>query len=129
MAGLLLLVNPRLIEYLMSPGTFPGKWSFTDAQGAPLAYTRTVFFWSDLAITLFCLALLIDGFIILLARNRLLVLAAFVFTLLTVAGNLAYLVLTLNSYGVAITSAIAVGYGIYIAIFQWRLIGLLSVRK
>jgi hypothetical protein len=127
MGVLLLLLTPRLLQYLASPSTFPNKWKFTDPAGNPLAYTQTVFFWSDLAMTAFCVVLICDALILLKARNRTLVAIALGFTVLTTLGNLAYLVGTFNS-GIAFMSALAVLYGGYIATYEWRLLTILNER-
>ena len=47
---------------------------------------------------------------------------------LTTVYNLAYLLYTFNQ-GVAILSAFAVAFGVYIAIFEWRLLQQLRAAK
>jgi hypothetical protein len=124
MGALLLVLNPRLIQYITSPSTFGAKWTFSDPQGQPLAYTKTVFFWGDLAITAFCVVLILDAIVLLKARSRALIAVALAITVIVVAGNLAYFLATFNTYGLSMASALAVAYGGYVAIFQWRLIKL-----
>src|SRR5438067_848485 len=64
-----LLLSPRLLQYLFSPSTFPQKWTFFDPQGNPLTYTRSVFFWGDLALTAFALVLIVEGLVLIFARR------------------------------------------------------------
>ena len=123
---ILLFLSPRIWQYLASPGTFGQKWTFNDASGNPLAYPKTVFFWGDLAITTFALVLIIEGLVLAFARKPALVLIALVFTVLTVALNLVYVVaMVVQGYGLQILSALAVAFGVYIAMFEWRLLGAL----
>jgi hypothetical protein len=130
MAALLLLLNPHLTQYLLSPSTFDTKVARSfDAAGNPIPYTKTVFFWSDLAITSFAVVMALDALVLLMGRSRTLVAIAFGVTLLAILGNLLYLLMTFNTYGLPIMSAIAVAYGGYIAIFQWRLLNVLSARR
>jgi hypothetical protein len=49
------------------------------------------------------------------------VLFALVLTVATTIANLLYLVMTYGQYGLAVYSALAVAFGVYIALYQWRL--------
>lgn len=120
MGVLLLLFFGRLIQYLLSPGTFDQKWTFSDPTGAPLAYTKTVFFWSDVALTAFAFVLIIDGVVLLFPRRRMLLILAFGLTVLTTLANVAYILATVQTYGPPLISSLAVIFGIYIALQQWR---------
>jgi hypothetical protein len=84
-------------------------------------YTAQLDFWSDLGITLFALVLLLEGLALAFTRKRRLVMLAFALTVVTTAYNLGYLIYTFSS-GVAILSALAVAFGGYIAVFEWRLL-------
>ena len=108
----------RFLEYLTSSNF---SWNFTDPTGAPLPYRQTVFFWGDVAIFAFALLLIIDG-LILFTRKPALVTVALAFTIITVLMNFFYVVRMMNGYGFQLWSAIAVAFGVYIAIFQWRLL-------
>jgi hypothetical protein len=124
---ILLLISPRIWQYLFSPGTFDQKWTFSDASGSPLAYPKSVFFWGDLAITAFALVLIIEGLVLAFARKPAFILIAFLFTVLTVGLNLVYLVTMMSQgYGLQLLSALAVAFGVYIALFEWRLLATLK---
>jgi hypothetical protein len=143
MGLLFLLMVPTTLTYISSKvfGTtftpfadptrpFPAKCDFIQyTDGTRLYYRDMSQFWSDLVITLFAIVLIIDGIIIASrVRNLRVAIAAFVLTILVVAANLFYLVRTFSG-GIALMSAVAVAYGIYIAIFQWRLIQILKHRR
>ena len=69
---ILLFMSPRFLQYVISRSTFPQKWKFNDAQGNPLTYTQTVFFWGDLALMLFAVVLIVEGIVLALGRRRIL---------------------------------------------------------
>src|SRR5262245_569914 len=58
--GIILALSPRLIQFLLSPSTFAQKWTFNDGGGNPLPYPRTVYFWGDVVLTAFAVALMIE---------------------------------------------------------------------
>jgi hypothetical protein len=115
----------RFLEYLTSANF---SWNFTDPTGAPLPYRQTVFFWGDVAIFAFSLLLIVDG-LILFTRKPALVTIALAFTIITVLMNFIYVVRMMNGYGFQLWSAIAVAFGVYIAIFQWRLLQSLRMSR
>lgn len=120
--ALLLLMQPRLLQFLSHKlfGTFFAPY-LDNQTGAEVPYTAQPDFWSDLGITLFAFVLIIEGLALAFARRRGVVMLAFGLTVLTTVYNLGYLVLTFSS-GIAILSAFAVAFGVYIAIFEWRLL-------
>ena len=115
----------RFLEYLTSSNF---SWNFTDPTGAPLPYRQTVFVWGDVAIFAVSLLLIIDG-LILFTRKPALVTIAFAFTVVTVLMNFFYVVRMMNGYGFQLWSAIAVAFGVYIALFQWRLLQSLRMSR
>jgi hypothetical protein len=120
--ALLLLMQPRLLQFLSHKlfGTFFSPY-IDPETGSEVPYTAQLDFWSDLGITLFAFVLILEGLAIAFARRRGVVALAVGLTVLTTAYNLAYLAYTFSS-GVAILSAFAVAFGVYIAIFEWRLL-------
>jgi len=120
--ALLLLMQPRLLKFLAHKGFGTFFAPYIDPEtGNEVPYTAQLDFWSDLGITLFAFVLILEGLAIAFARRRGVVAAAFALTALTTVYNLAYLLYTFNQ-GVAILSAFAVAFGVYIAIFEWRLL-------
>lgn len=119
--AILLLLQPRLLRFVSHKlfGTFFAPYQLSDGTEVP--YTGQTDFWSDLAITSFALVLVAEGFVVIFARRPTVVLGAFLLTVATTVGNLLYLVLTYSSHGLATYSALAVAFGVYVALYQWRL--------
>jgi hypothetical protein len=126
--AILLFMNTRFLSYVFSRSTF--SWTFNDAAGNPLDYTRTVFFWGDLALVTFALVLIAEGLILGLVPRKALVLLAFVFTVATTILNFCYVAyMSTNGYGFQLMSALAVAFGVYIAAFEWKVWKWLSARS
>ena len=128
--AILLLVFFRPIEYLITPADkFAQKYIFSAADGSPLSYTQTVFFWGDVAVLSFALVLILEG-LLLFTRKPALIAAALGFTVLAVALNLFYVAGMMRAgYGLQLASALAVAFGVYIAIFQWKLLQTLRMTS
>ncbi|MEA2711695.1 MAG: hypothetical protein QOF78_4296 [Phycisphaerales bacterium] len=128
--GLILLFATtafRLVQYLSSPGTF--TWTFNDENGAPIKYTQTVFIWGDAAMLLFSIVLILEG-LLLFTRKPGLIALAFGITVLTIAVNLFFLAgMMTRGYGFQLASALAIAFGVYIAIFQWKLLQSLRMSR
>jgi len=122
--GLIVFVLcPRLLQYLFSPATFPQKWQFWDAQNRPLAYMQTVFFWGDVAVYSFALALLLEGVVIAMARQTSLIAITLALTICTTLFNLWFVFYALTTgMGPQIISLLAVAFGGYIAMTEWRML-------
>jgi len=120
---IILVISPRLFQYLISPSTFSTKWTFNDPNGNPLTYPQTVFFWGDIVLYLFAATLIIEGLILVFARKTLTIGIGFGLTTLATAANAIYLVAMMSKgYGFQLYSAIAVAFGVYIAMYQWNLL-------
>jgi hypothetical protein len=116
--GILLLMAPRLLQYVFARSTF--GWTFTDEQGNPLPYIKSLFFWGDLALTSFAFVLIAEGIVLLLGRWLVLLMTLFALTSAVTALNAIYVVVMLQrGYGVQLFSVLAAGFGVYIAILQW----------
>lgn len=122
---LLVLFMPRWWQWI-AHRSFGANftWTFTNPDGSPLAYEHSVFFWGDLAITLFAVALLVEGVALLLtAGSR----ASIWFTLAVVSMativNLGYLVyMFARGYGIQLPSALASAFGVFMCVQQWQLL-------
>ncbi len=128
---ILMLLSPRLFQFILAPGTFDQKWTFNDPSGAPLAYPKTVFFWGDVALIAFALVLIVEGLVIAFGKSAALLAVAFVLTALVTALNFFYVVAMMwSGYGAQIFSLLAVAFGGYIAFYQWRLLkAMLAARR
>ncbi|MDB5299127.1 MAG: hypothetical protein JWO87_790 [Phycisphaerales bacterium] len=103
--------------------------NMTDASGAVVEvrpYVKTTpenspNFWNDLSITAFAWALIIEGIALVLSRRPTVVLLALLITVGATLLNLGYFVGTFNKYGLAPISGLAVIFGVYMSIFEFRL--------
>jgi hypothetical protein len=128
--AILLLFYFRPIEYLLTEKSkFAQKYVFSAGDGSPLTYTQTVFFWGDVAMLAFALVLILEG-LLLFTRKPALIAAAFGFTVLVVALNVLYIGgMMKGGYGLQFPSALAAAFGVYIAIFQWKLLQSLRMSR
>lgn len=113
---ILILMHPTFIKFIFADKPYR---PFVDPS---IDYAGSINFWSDLAITGFAVVLILEGLVLLFSRNVVLVLAALILTIAATAGNLLYVVLTYNSHGLALISAIAAVFGVYISLHHWRLL-------
>ena len=119
---ILLLMQPRLIQYVSHRIFGTTFLPFIHPEtGDEVPYTSLMAFWSDLGITLFAIVLVLEGLVLAFTRKRALVMVALGLTVLTTAYNFGYLLYTFSS-GIAILSAMAVAFGVYISIYEWRLL-------
>jgi hypothetical protein len=131
--AILLLANPHLLQWLISlvSSYHPSFLPITDlGTGNVVPYSSSVFFFNDLCMFSFAIALLLDG-VLLLSRVRALVILGLIVMLIATAMNAIYLAQSsLNGAGLALMSAIAVAIGVYLAISQWRLLAMLrGIRR
>lgn len=95
----------------------------TLTDGAKIPYRQTSpainpNFWSDLAVTLFAVALILEGVALVLSRKPLVVLFALLVTMAATVFNLGYFLATFRTYGLAPVSAVAIILGGYMTIYQ-----------
>lgn len=119
--AILLLLNPTFVKFIFAAKPYR---PFVDQT---VNYTDSINFWSDLAITSFAFVLILEGIVLFFARNRVLLLMTFLLTAVTTLGNALYVVLTYGKYGLPIMSSLAAAFGVYIAMYQWRM--LVSLRQ
>jgi hypothetical protein len=118
-AVILLIVYPHFIEYVLHPHN-TSAFDAIDADGAVIPYPQSAFFWSDIGITFFCLVLLIDAAIILLARRRTLLLGAAGLSALAAILNLWVIAHTWGVAGFPLQCAVAIAIAIYPAMLQFQ---------
>jgi hypothetical protein len=120
---ILLLMNTRFISWVLSKmGVGQFTWTFNDAALNPMDYTQTVFFWNDLGIVLFALCMIVEGLILSFLRRRVFVQIAFGLTILAVVLNVLTLAKAMPVMGFQLMPAIAIAFGIYMAMFEWALL-------
>ena len=126
--AILLLIQPRLIQFIMHKLFGTSFAPFLMPDGTEVPYTSQPAFWSDLGVTMFALVLVLQGILLAMARHRMLVAIALVLTIATTLYNLGYLFYSFSN-GLAIVSALAVAFGVYIAMFEWNLLNSLAQQN
>jgi hypothetical protein len=119
---LLLLVFPNTIRYLCSPASFQQNNPVTDAQGNAIEYIKSVFFWTDLGVTVFAISLILEGFLLALFRKFVPLLAALCVTIVAALFNVFVIIRAYPIIGFPVVCGLAVVVLVYMAMTQWRLI-------
>ncbi len=122
---ILLFIFPNFWQWLISKVSSykPPFLPITDINtGAEIPYTQSIFFFGHLCVFAFALVLIIDG-LILFTRRPALLMFAFVFTVISTAMNFFHVANeTMQGRGFPLVSALAFAFGVYIAIFRWKLL-------
>ena len=121
---LLLFLFPRVLIYMHSPASIDQKNPFQDEQGNVVPYIKTVDFWNDLGVTVFAVALIVEGIVLAAARKTAPLLFAFCLTTLAAVFNVGVITHT-YPFGFPIFCGIAIVVLGYMALTQWRLIAML----
>jgi hypothetical protein len=118
---LLLLVYPRFLQWV-SHRLFGTHFNpFIDqSSGAVVPYTQVPAFWSDLGPVLFGLVLIIDGLILAFVKRPVFVAIGLALIALATLYNFVYLVGSWGTYGIAPISFLAVLFGLYICLYNWK---------
>jgi hypothetical protein len=124
---LLLFIFPNTIRYLHSPADFEQNNPVTDAQNNTIHYPQSVFFWTDLGVTVFAAALVLEGIALTAARKVGPLWIAFVVTVLAAIFNVIVIAHAQPIIGFPIFCGVGVVILGYMAFTQWRLIS--ALRK
>jgi len=121
--AILLLMNPRMLQWIGSR-IFGSQFNeFMKPDGTVVPYPQVPEFWSDLGPTLFAIVLIAQGIMTAaLPRRRPILLAIFGLTVIATAFNFIYLITSYSTHGLAMVSALAVVFGVYMAIQQWSVL-------
>jgi hypothetical protein len=106
-AAFILFMYPHLIEYMLHPDN-----RFDQTSPVILPYLQSGFFKMDLGVTVF-------GLILILPRNKWLLLGAIIATITTALLNAWVVAVCYNGYGLPVMCALAVALSGYMAIVQW----------
>jgi hypothetical protein len=122
---IVLFVFPNTIRYIHSRATFDQNYPVTDGQGNVVPYAQSNLFLPDLGMTIFGIALIVEGLAQIVALRRPVVLAVFFLT--TAAGlfNLYVVIHMFNIAGFQLFCAVAVAISGYMALSQWTIANLL----
>jgi len=123
-----LFIFPSTIRYIHSPAAFEQNYPVTDEQGNTIPYTKSVIFWTDLGVTVFGVALILEGLALAGARKIGPLLVAFVVTVLAAIFNVIVIAHAYPINGFQPFCGIGVVVLGYMALTQWRLISALRLR-
>jgi hypothetical protein len=119
---LILFIFPNTIHYIFSPTQFNQESTFTDKQGNTIPYLQSIFFWTDLGVTVFALALIFEGIILAFARKIGPLYLAFVLTSLAAFFNIFVIFRSRSEIDFPIFCGVGVVILGYMALTQLRLI-------
>ena len=124
--AIVVLMSPRILKYIFySSDRFAQQVGTFTVNGQLAPYTHTYFFWSDLALVSFGLTMIVEGLVLAFARKPSTVLIALSLTILATAINAIFLIAMMvlpDGFGLQLFSALAVIFGVYIAMYQWNLL-------
>ncbi len=116
----LLLMYPRFLQWLSHRAFGTNFNPFVDSAGNVVPYSQVPAFWSDLGPVLFGVVLILEGLEMAFIRKPALVAVVLTLTALATLYNLIYLVMSYGHYGLAPVSFLAVAFGFYICLYQWK---------
>ncbi|MGA2440495.1 MAG: hypothetical protein ABSH08_06030 [Tepidisphaeraceae bacterium] len=122
---LLLFIFPNTLSYIHSPAAFEQNITSFDAQGNTIHYVQSPFFWTDLGVTVFAIALIVEGIVLAAARKIAPLIFAFCLTVLAALFNVAVIAHVYSVIPFPVFCGIGVVVLGYMAMTQWRLIGML----
>jgi len=126
-AAFLLFTNTRLEHYLVYRDNVN---DLTDLNtGVVTPYLQTAGFKVDLGITVFAVALVIDGLVLLLPRRAWSLMTLIGLTLATAVLNLWVIASCWNPYGLQYLPALAVALSGYMAIVQWAALSEVRISR
>ena len=116
----LLLMYPRFLQWLSHRVLGTSFNPFLDSAGNIVPYSQVPAFWADLGPVLFGVVLILEGLVMAFIRRPALVMIVLTLTALATFYNLVYLVMSYGRYGLAPISFLAVAFGFYICMYQWK---------
>lgn len=114
--ALLLLFFPRILEYFLTPASF--TWTFNDRDGAPLAYTSSMFFVLDCGVLALAVSFLADGVLLLVARHRAALMAGVAISAATALINIVVVLWIRSELGLQLLPALGALFAGYMALQQ-----------
>lgn len=128
---IVMFISNRPLEYWHSrshPEQF--TWTFQDKDGNPITYPQTAFYLPDVAFLAFAATLVLEGIVMLLARRLpIALMVSFVVILGVVLLNIVAMAKAYSEIGFQFLPALAVAFGVYLAIFQFNLFKSLQSRR
>jgi hypothetical protein len=122
---LLLIIFPNTIKFISSPDAFQQNNPITGADGNAIPYIKSIIFWTDLGITVFAAALIVEGIVLAIARKAGPVIFAFAVTVAAALFNVIVIIRAEPINGFPIVCGLGVLLLGYMALTQWRIIAAL----
>jgi hypothetical protein len=94
----------------------------TDASGQSVAFEKSAFFYPEMGMTVFGVVLILDALVLLRPRFVMLLWLTLTLTTLCVLLNIFAIIKAYDQAGFMPYNALAVAFGGYIALYDWRLI-------
>jgi hypothetical protein len=116
----LLLMYPRFLQWLSHRVIGSHFNPFVDSAGNIVPYSQVPEFWGDMGPVFFGLVLIFEGLVMAFIRRTALVAVVLTLTALATLYNLIYLVMSYSRFGLAPISFLAVAFGFYICMYQWK---------
>jgi hypothetical protein len=126
---IVLFLFPHTFQYIRNPTTFQQNNPVTDSQGNTIPYAQSEIFWADLGMTVFGVALLIEGIALIVALRRRVIFGVLFLTAGAGLFNLYVVIRTYDVIGFQVFCAVAVAISGYMALSQWSIARLLAAGK
>lgn len=123
-----LFMSKEFIDYLRMmhhPEDFYSAYTIIDtASGSSIPYENSMFFFPQMGVAVFGVILIFDALTLLRPKWSILVFLALILTIGGVGLNIFAVIKAYDLAGFQIINALAVAFGGYIALYQWRLLQL-----
>jgi len=126
---LLLFIFPNTIHFALSPASFNQNNAAIDGSGNTIPYSQSAFFWTDLGVTVFAAALILEGIALAALRKPALLWIALAVTVAAGLFNIIVIIHAQPLTGFPIICGLGVAVLGYMAFTQWRLIEALKPSK
>lgn len=122
---IVLFMFPIFGQYLIMHNhtdDFYAKNTFWDKNGQSIPFEQSAFYYPDMGMTAFGVVLILDALVLLRPRFVALLGLALALTILCVLLNIFAIIKAYDQAGFMLYNALAVAFGGYMALYDWRLI-------
>lgn len=125
---LLLIIFPNTIKFISSPDAFQQNNPVTGPDGNTIPYLKSIFFLTDLGITVFAAALIVEGIVLAVSRKVGPIVFAFVVTVAAALFNVIVIIRSEQINGFPLVPGLGVLLLGYMVLTQWRIIAALCIK-
>jgi len=122
---IVLFMFPEFRTYLTTlshPEHFYDLYTISDSHNQSIPFEKSVFFFTEMGLTYFGITMVLDAIVLLRPRYTVLIWIVLILNIVGVALNIFAVVKALDEAGFMIYNALAIAFGGYIALYQWRLL-------